>query len=53
MLLQSFTGWVLLSGDPTAVSEFLAVLAQFAAIPIALAFVVIVLVIRLQARLTP
>ncbi|MBX6763691.1 MAG: hypothetical protein IRY88_08415 [Rubrobacteraceae bacterium] len=49
VFLQRFTGWMPLSDDPTAVSEFLSALAQFAAVPVTLAFAVIVLVIQLQA----
>jgi hypothetical protein len=40
----------LISEDPTAVSGFLSSLAQFAAIPITIAFSVIVLVIERQAN---
>lgn len=49
VLLQRFTGLMPLSEDPTAVSGFLSALAQFAAVPVTLAFAVIVLVIQLQA----
>jgi len=49
VLLQRFTGWMPLSDDPTAVSGFLSALAQFAAVPVTLAFALIVLVIQLQA----
>lgn len=49
MFLQRFTGWMPLSDDSVAVSGFLSSLSQFAAVPVTLAFAVIVLIIQLQA----
>lgn len=49
VLLQRFTGLMPLSDNPTAVSGFLSSLSQFAAVPVTLAFAVIVLVVQLQA----
>jgi hypothetical protein len=50
VLVQKQLGWTLLSEDPTAISGFLSSLAQFAAIPITIAFGVIVLIIERQAN---
>lgn len=47
--VQSLTGRTFLSGDPTTVSAFLTALASFAAVPVTIAFGVIVLVIQQQA----
>lgn len=49
VFLQRFTGLMPLSDDPVSVSGFLSSLSQFAAVPVTLAFAVIVLVIQLQA----
>ncbi len=49
VLVQRVSGWTFLSDDPDAISSFLASLAQFAAIPITIAFGVIVLIIQQQA----
>ena len=46
---QRLTGWTFLSDDPAIISTFLASLASFAAIPVSIAFAVIVLVIQQQA----
>jgi hypothetical protein len=45
---QKLLGRTLLSEDPAAVLDFLSSLAQFAAIPITVAFGVIVLIIQQQ-----
>jgi hypothetical protein len=49
VLLQRLIGFMPLSDDPAAVSDFLSSLSQFAAVPVTLAFAVIVLVVQLQA----
>ncbi len=49
VLAQRVSGWTFLSDDPDAISTFLSSLAQFAAIPITIAFGVIVLIIQQQA----
>lgn len=49
VLLQRLTGWMPLSDDPASVAGFLSSLSQFAAVPVTLAFAVIVLVVQLQA----
>ena len=46
---QWVTEWTFLSDDPTTVSAFLTSLASFAAVPVTIAFGVIVLVIQQQA----
>lgn len=50
IVVQRLLGRALLSEDPAAVSGFLSSLAQFAAIPISIAFGVIVLIIQQQAN---
>ncbi len=50
VMAQKLLGKTLLSEDPSAVSGFLSSLAQFAAIPITIAFGVIVLIIQQQAN---
>ncbi len=49
VLAQWLSGWTFLSDNPDAVSTFLSSLSQFAAIPITIAFGVIVLIIQQQA----
>jgi hypothetical protein len=49
VLVQRVLGYMPLSDDPTAISSFLSSLAQFAAVPVTLAFAIIVLVVQLQA----
>lgn len=49
VLAQGVSGRAFLSDDPDAISTFLSSLAQFAAIPITIAFGVIVLIIQQQA----
>ncbi len=50
VMVQKVLGKTLVSEDPTDVSGFLSSLAQFAAIPITIAFSVIVLIIERQAN---
>ncbi|QIN82793.1 hypothetical protein GBA63_09120 [Rubrobacter tropicus] len=49
VMVQNLLGWTFLSGDPETVSTFLSSLAQFAAIPVTIAFGVVVVVIQQQA----
>lgn len=49
VLIQRLSGWRPISNDPSAVSNYLSALAQFAAVPVTLAFAIIVVVIQLQA----
>lgn len=49
VIAQRLTGWTFLSNNPEAISTFLSSLAQFAAIPVTIAFGVIVLIIQQQA----
>lgn len=49
VFVQWLTGWTFLSDDPATISTFLASLASFAAIPVTIAFGVIVFVIQQQA----
>lgn len=49
VVFQKVTGWTFLSDNPATISTFLASLASFAAIPVTIAFGVIVLVIQQQA----
>jgi hypothetical protein len=49
VLMQRISGWRPISSDPSAVSNYLSALAQFAAVPVTLAFAIIVVVIQLQA----
>lgn len=49
VIAQKLTGWAFLSNNPAAISTFLSSLAQFAAIPVTIAFGVIVLIIQQQA----
>lgn len=49
VVAQKLTGWTFLSNNPEAISTFLSSLAQFAAIPVTIAFGVIVLIIQQQA----
>lgn len=49
VLIQRISGWRPISSDPSAVSNYLSALAQFAAVPVTLAFAIIVVVIQLQA----
>lgn len=46
---QRLVGWTFLSANPQTISTFLASLASFAAVPVTIAFGVIVLVIQQQA----
>jgi hypothetical protein len=50
VMAQKLLGRTLLSENPVAVSGFLSSLAQFAAIPITIAFGVVVLIIQQQAN---
>ncbi|TCJ20725.1 hypothetical protein E0L93_00390 [Rubrobacter taiwanensis] len=49
VITQKLSGWTFLSNNPEAISTFLSSLAQFAAIPVTIAFGVIVLIIQQQA----
>lgn len=49
VIAQKLSGWTFLSNNPEAISTFLSSLAQFAAIPVTIAFGVIVLIIQQQA----
>jgi hypothetical protein len=49
VIAQKLSGWTFLSDNPKAISTFLSSLAQFAAIPVTIAFGVIVLIIQQQA----
>ncbi len=49
VIAQKLSGWTFLSNNPKAISTFLSSLAQFAAIPVTIAFGVIVLIIQQQA----
>lgn len=49
VVVQKLSGWTFLSNNPEAISTFLSSLAQFAAIPVTIAFGVIVLIIQQQA----
>jgi hypothetical protein len=49
VVVQVPLGWTFLADDPGSISTFLSSLAQFAAIPVTIAFGVIVLIIQQQA----
>jgi hypothetical protein len=49
VFIRRISGWRPISSDPSAVSNYLSSLAQFTAVPVTLAFAIIVLVVQLQA----